>query len=221
MRKKLLAGGLAVLGCAVLGMGATGTYAGFVDTEQAPQSRLRAGTIDLQLSTEEGAESDPLTLGGLVPGPPPEYGSTEPSEHSYTVRLTNDGSLPGAAVWGTTGVEELENGCNAAEQDVGDSSCDAPQGELGKQLLVSLSVLSGPGCSGEAVVQQPVQFTPIADFGDLEIVAGGNGQLVLAPGESRCARVNVFFPHLPNDQNNLAQGDSSTFRLAFRLDQTS
>jgi len=221
MRKKLLAGGLAVLGCAVLGMGATGTYAGFVDTEQAPQTQLQAGTLDLRLSTEGSAESNPLTLGGLVPGPLPEYGGGRPSEHSYTVRLTNDGSLPGAAVWGTTGVEELENGCNSAERDAGDSSCDRGDGELGGQLLVSLSVLEAPDCSGDAAVQRPVQFSPIMSVSDQAIVTGGNDRLVLAPGESRCARVDVFLPHLPNDQNNLAQGDSSTFRLAFRLDQTS
>jgi predicted ribosomally synthesized peptide with SipW-like signal peptide len=216
MRKKLLAGGLAALGCAVLGLGATGTYAAFVDTEQVPQTQLQAGTLDLRLSTEGTAESDPLELSGLVPGPSPQDGA---AEHSYVVRLTNDGSLPGAALWGTTAVEERENGCNAAEQAARDRTCAETQGELGEQLEIALSVLSGADCSGDGGVLGPGPFSPISSIGFRPVVPGGAGDpLVLAPGESRCARVDVYFPH--GENNNVAQGDSSTFRLAFRLDQT-
>jgi predicted ribosomally synthesized peptide with SipW-like signal peptide len=220
MRKKLMAGGLAALGCAVLGMGAAGTYAGFVDTEQAPQTQLQAGTLDLRLTTEEGAESDPITLAGLVPAPTPPLGSNQPSEHSYVVRLSNDGSVPGTALWGTSGVAELENGCNEAEEAAGDTSCGEQQGELGDQLRVSLSLLPGAGCEGTPAIVSPEQYPATDERAFKPIRPGGTGDpIVLAPGENRCARVDVYFPHLPH--NNVAQGDSSSFRLAFRLDQTS
>ncbi|WP_219414365.1 hypothetical protein [Pseudonocardia nigra] len=221
MRKKLLAGGLGLLGCAALGMGATGTYAGFVDTEQAPQVLVRAGTLDLRLTTADGAETEPVTFANLSPEAAPVAGTYRPSAHHYFIRLTNDGSLPGRAKWATSGVAERENACNAPERTAGDRSCGDgdDQGELGDQLLVSFSLMPGADCAGEpGVVPPPRQYPATAERDYRDILPGGAGDpLVLAPGEARCVRVDVHFPLVP--ENNLAQGDSSTFRLGFRLEQ--
>jgi predicted ribosomally synthesized peptide with SipW-like signal peptide len=212
----LVAGCTALLGLALVGAG--GTYAAFSDTEAAEPVLVRAGTLDLVLTDGEGLATAPVTFADVVPAPAVTSGRHEPSPHHYFVRLTNDGSVPGAAQWSTTAVSELDRGCNRAETDAGDTTCGAGplEGELGEQLLVSFSLLAGPDCTGDPVGTRP-PYVPAVGRDAGPIVTGDGSALVLGPDETRCVRVDVHFPEGPDD--NLAQSDSSTFRLSFRLDQ--
>lgn len=217
MRKKLIAVGVAALGAVLIGAG--GTHAAFSDTESGPPVLVRAGTLDLALSTAAGTETAPVTFTDVVPGPVPANGHTS-SPHHYFVRLTNEGTLPGHARWSTTAVSEFENDCNAPEIDAEDTSCGPENGagELGDQLRVSFSLFPGATCAGNPGVVPPEMYPPTQSSTFREIKAGGAGPaLVLAPGATRCVRVDVHFPSGP--LNNLAQSDRSSFRLAFRLDQ--
>jgi predicted ribosomally synthesized peptide with SipW-like signal peptide len=217
MRKKIaVAGCAALLGLAVIGAG--GTYAAYTDTETAEPVLVEAGTLDLVLSGGDGRATAPVTFADMAPGPAVASGSYQPSPHHYFVQLTNDGSVPGTAQWATTSVSELDRGCNDAETDAGDGSCGNGtfDGELGEQLLVSFSLLPGPGCAGSPVGAKP-PYVPAFDRDFRSIVTGTGAALVLGPDETRCVRVDVHFPEGPDD--NLAQSDSSTFRLSFRLDQ--
>lgn len=219
MRTKLAVAATALAGVALLGAG--GTYAAFSDTETAAPVLVQGGTLDLTLGTQAGADLAPVTFENMVPGPAPTAGTYVPSQNSYFVRLTNDGSLPGRARWSTRGISELENGCLAPERDAGDTSCGNAKkaGELGDQLRVSFSLMPGADCTGQPGVVPPETFPPTDNRGFRDIKPGGAGPaLVLAPGASRCVRIDVYFPSTA--ANNLAQGDSSTFQLSFRLDQT-
>lgn len=201
MRKKLAAGGLAVLGALAFGIG--GTYAAFSDTEQGPNTLVEAGKLDLRLSTENDALVEPISFQNLKPG----------DEHFYFVQLTNEGTVPGKAKWAFENSQELENGCGAPEIAAGDTSCDPGPGELGSQLAVTFSQMSGPDCAGTAQIEDPEGFSPAFSVGFIPI----NG-LVLEPGESKCVQVGVRFKHLDTDnRNNRAQSDSSIFGFRFQL----
>ncbi len=218
MRRKLIAVGVAVLGVALLGTG--GTYAAFSDSEQAAPVLVEAGRLDLTLGTGSGTELQPVTFANMVPGPAPTTGSYAPSARNYLVRLTNDGTLPGRARWASRGVAERENGCIAPETAAGDRSCGRGDraGELGDQLRLTFSLLPNADCTGVPGVVPPESYPPTDARGFRDIKPGGAGpRLVLKPGESRCVRVDAYFPSTAD--NNLAQGDSSTFQLSFRLDQ--
>lgn len=201
MSKKLAAGGLAVLGAFALGIG--GTYATFSDTEQGPNTLVEAGKLDLRLSTENDALIEPILFENLKPG----------DERFYFVQLTNDGTVPGKAKWAFENNQELENGCGAPELAAGDTTCDPGPGELGSQLAVTFSQMSGPGCDGTLQAEDPEGFSPAFSVGFTPI----NG-LELSPGESKCVKVGVRFKHLDtNNRNNRAQSDSSIFGFRFQL----
>jgi predicted ribosomally synthesized peptide with SipW-like signal peptide len=219
MRTRLGAAALVAAAVALLGA-AGGTYAAFTDHEDAPAVLVEAGTLDLSLDTVEGTSTEPVTVVDLRPEPVPPAGEPWSSEHHYLVRLTNEGSVPGGLEWAATAVAELENGCNAPERDADDPSCGtgSDEGELGGQLRLTFSALPGDDCAVAAASSpsEPFPITAGAAFADVK-PAGARYPLVLGPGESRCVRVDVHLPVLPT--NNLAQGDASTFRLQFRLDQ--
>ena len=218
MRSKIIAAGLAVMGAALIGAG--GTYAAFSDSEQAAPVLVEAGRLDLTLGTGSGTELQPVTFADMVPGPAPTADSYLPSARNYLVRLTNDGTLPGRAQWASRSVSERENDCLAPETAAGDTSCGRGDrdGELGRQMLLTFSLLPHADCTGTPGVVPPESYRPTGDHDFDDIKPGGAGpQLVLQPGESRCVRVDAYFPSTRS--NNLAQGDSSTFQLSFRLDQ--
>lgn len=219
MRKKIaVAGSAALLGLALVGAG--GTYAAYSDAETAAPVLIQAGTLDLRLSSKEGADLQPLTISDLTPQPVDTDGAYTPSERFYLVQLTNDGTVPARARWASRSVAEQENTCNGPERAAGDTSCGRGNqaGELGDQLRLSFSLMSGPGCGGSPGSVPPGYYPPTGRQGFSDIKPGGAGpRLVLQPGESRCVRVDVHFPLSPD--NNLAQSDSSTFQLSFRLDQ--
>jgi len=219
MRTRLAVAGIVLAGVALLGAG--GTYAAFTDTEAATPVLVQGGTLDLTLGTQAGADLAPVTFVNMVPGAAPTAGTYVPSQYYYYVRLTNDGTLPGRARWSSRGVSELENGCLVPERAAGDTTCGNGErgGELGDQLKLSFSLMPGAGCTGQPGVVPPETYPPTDNRGFRDIKPGGAGPaLVLAPGASRCVRVDVYFPSTP--ANNLAQSDSSTFQLSFRLDQT-
>lgn len=205
MRKKLAAGGLAALGALALGTGAT--YAPFTSTVQGPDTLTRGGTLDLKLSTAENGVIQPISFQNLMPG----------DANFYHVQLTNTGTVAGKAFWAFDNVQELENGCVPAELAARDT-CDngSLDGELGDQLAVTLSLMPGSECNGTAQVVGPSSFHPSGSRVFRELSG-----LVLAPGASRCVRVDVVFQNLPNlpnqPNNNQAQSDSSSFGFRFQL----
>lgn len=207
MRKKLATGALAILGVLAFGIG--GTYAGFSGTVQGPNTIAQSGTLDLQLSTDQNGVIQPILFQNLVPG----------DAKFYYVQLTNTGAVAGKASWAFDNVQELENGCVPAEIAVGDPSCGDGQneGELGNQLAVTFSLMSGPGCGGTAQVLGPQSFPSSFTQPVFQSLAG----VVLPSNGSRCVRADVVFqnyPNLPNQSNNnLAQSDSSKFGFRFRL----
>lgn len=202
MRKKNAAGALAVLGVVALGIG--GTYAAFSSTGQGPDTSVQAGTLDLRLSTGNGASIGPISFENLQPG----------DQRSYFVRLTNDGTIPGEAYWSFENNQELENTCDPPESAAGDRTCRTEQGELGDQLAVTFSLMSDPACTGTSEPVVPQSFSPSFSRGFTSLDG-----LVLTANESHCVRVNVEFRDLPGDGNNRAQGDSSSFGFRFMLEQ--
>ncbi|MGH3872148.1 MAG: TasA family protein [Pseudonocardiaceae bacterium] len=207
MRKKLVAGGLAVLG--VLGIGLGGTYAFFSGTTNGPNTTAQSGTLQLNLSTASNGVIAPISYQNLIPG----------DSRFYYVQLTNSGTVAGTASWAFDNVKELENGCVAPELAAGDPTCGngLQEGELGEQLAVTFSLMPGPGCTGTPQVVGPASF-PSSGSRVFKSLAG----VVLAPnGGSRCVRADVLFQNYPNlpsqPNNNVAQSDSSEFGFRFQL----
>ncbi len=216
MRKKLAAAGIALAGLALLGTG--GTYAALSDTEESAVL-VEAGRLDLSVTTNEDTELAPLTFTDLIPGPAPVPGTYTPSDRFYYLRLTNDGTVPGRALWRSQRVAERDNGCNEPEIAAGDTTCQPNQaGELGDQLLLSFSLMPDDQCAGTPSTVPPETYSPTSSLQYAEIKPGGAGTgLVLGAGESRCVRIDVYFPS--TSKNNITQSDTSSFRLSFRLNQ--
>jgi predicted ribosomally synthesized peptide with SipW-like signal peptide len=122
--KKLAAGiGVAAAAAAVLAVGA-GTYASFVDTENAPTSTYAAGTLNLEVGGS--ATTNDITFENVAPG----FNRTE----KITFRNTGtvDGTLSLAFSFTSS-----ENGCAEPENEV-PANCTAT-GNLQNALVVAVN----------------------------------------------------------------------------------
>lgn len=202
MRNTLVGVVVAVLGAAVLGLGAT--YAGYTDTDD---SRIQAagGTLDLTLGSRTGAVTEPILFDDLQPG----------DRRQHFVRLSNVGSVAGTVSYAFANVDNAENGCRPVEREAGDSCAVANDpGELGEQLRLRFFVLGGAECAPTGGTRIGPDGYPADQDRDRPTSLG----LTLGPSApTRCVRVDIEF--LDQDDNNTAQGDSVEFRFDFRLDQ--
>lgn len=199
--KKIVIAAAAMGGAALVAFGASGTFAAFSDQQQVTAA-AGAGTLVLGTSVKQ-ATTAPSNV-SLMPG--------ENAAYAYYVQ--NGGSLPGV-LRTTITLTDQENNCLQPEKDAGDTTCNADQGDFSKFAQATaylVNVSSAAACTPDATSSVFVSGslrTLINTAIPTPSILGGSGYCVVLKVE------------LPKDdpQINQVQGDTSTFKVNFTLEQ--
>lgn len=183
----------------VAGGAIAGTYAYFTAQRTASTNRFTAGTLDLNVTSNNTA-NDPFVVDNVG-----QNGDIT-GEKTYTI--TNTGSLPGRLMLQLQNVQNKDNGCNDQEKE-SEPNCQADDiGEMGGVINLAVD-LDGTQVATTALAD--------ANAGDLGTAWGALVPVVLQPGASHTLRVHWNTPGTAYD--NSIQSDSVSFDMNFRLIQ--
>lgn len=183
----------------VAGGAIAGTYAYFTAQRTASTNRFTAGTLDLNVTSNNTA-NDPFVVDNVG-----ENGDIT-GEKTYTIK--NTGSLPGRLMLRLQNVQNKDNGCNDQEKEF-EANCEADDvGEMGNVLSLDVD-LDGTQVASTALAD--------ANEGDLGTAWDSLTPIVLQPNDERTIRVH--WNATGNDYDNSIQSDSVSFDMNFRLIQ--
>lgn len=202
-----------VIGVAAAMLGA-GTMAYFSDTEKSGQNIVKAGTLDLKVSTGDSLGDDPyivtVTLGDVKPGDGTiGWGAGHPDAWYWTVK--NVGSLPGVLTITVDNIVNYEYGRNEPEIAVDSTGGNpgADNGELGSKIRIQV-YFDGIWVyeTGNLNALEGVDIVP--GFG------GAGDPFILDSNEEATLNINwsVF-----DTAGNEIQSDSVEFDIIFHLEQ--
>ena len=221
--KKII--GLSVAALLIIGVIGGATFAYFSDTEIAVDNTLTAGTLNLQVgaadpcteSIDIGTQINPGDSGNAA-----DWTTTNQGSISGTLRVTFDATIT-----------NNENTRSDAEEDAGDATDGATEGELGDFVDIAIWLdmnQSGSWDSGDKYLQSDgnvvdwVGALPAAAYDDINNYSGldwdyadGDGMPTMASLDNLDFMVEYDFPSDAND--NRAQSDSSVFDITFMLEQ--
>jgi len=197
--KKILGLTLAVV--LVIGLVAGGTWAYFSDTETSTGNVFSAGTIDLEVNTENPWTSAAVTT---------ELSDLKPCEVGWvTITIKNVGTNP-MDVWKRiTTVSCAENGTVEPEQDWYAANpgelTNNQKNDIDTVILYDLKI-------NDVYEIEESEILHIDDIVDNYIYLG-----TLAPGASMTVEQSY---HMEGDTENWAQSDTMTFTIEFFAQQT-
>ncbi|MBT8224906.1 MAG: hypothetical protein HKP61_10255 [Dactylosporangium sp.] len=205
MRRLWLGAAATVLVAAAAG----GTFAKFIDTEESNQQSVAAGTLAINLAT--GGSFGTWNVGPVAP-----YTSMDDLHTRYAF-VENTGDVAGMLHYGAVNLVDLENSCNDAEASSGDTQCGTgnDQGDLSNQLTVQTAGLDASQENGTWICEAPTgQNDDPVTLKNLSNASVASN--IEVKGRSAVCLAIVF--SLPDrEDNNLVQGDSSTFNMQFTL----
>ena len=173
----------------------------FSDTETNTESSFQAGTLDLDVdSNNQGFDSFQVS----------NIGTDGTVSGGKTWTITNVGSLPGILTFSVDTLVNRENGCNEPESKA-DTTCDSPgdgQGELGNALSTTVRV------NGSQVVASNLAT---ANQGQYASQWDSAGQVIIPAGQS--VEVNMNWETNPSQYGNEIQSDGLSFDIGFLLTQ--
>jgi predicted ribosomally synthesized peptide with SipW-like signal peptide len=200
---------LLVIGAAAALLGA-GSLALFNDSETSKDNTAQAGTLDLEVQSE-----NPL-VSALVGGD-----NLKPSDTGeVTIELHNVGSMDGQAKIHVANLADDDNGCNEPELEaeeaaygVGKATCGAdPDGEL--SLHLGVVVWRDLDCNNVLDAGEDVYFD-----GKLHLLESNWYDVgTLKPSVPKCVGFKWHVQD-PEPDANIIQSDSSTFDIEFTLTQ--
>jgi len=194
-RRRML-GGIAALGAAGA-IGAGGTYALFVDTEQSTDNTLSMGTLDLHTAGNESATTT-LNVSDLGTG----------SNGSAASTVNNAGSLDGYLNFDVDAIQDLENGVvNDVESDAPNENGGAP-GELSQYVTLRLGYDDnddGTLDADEVVVDGALDGMEHVQFNPNVPISGGTSKDFVVEWE------------IDSDAGNEVQSDSVEIDFTFEL----
>ncbi len=183
----------------VAGGAIAGTYAYFTAQRTASTNRFTAGTLDLNVTSNNTA-NDPFVVDNVG-----ENGDIT-GEKTYTIK--NTGSLPGRLMLRLQNVQNKDNGCNDQEKEF-EAACEADDiGEMGNVLSLDVD-LDGTQVASTALAD--------ANEDDLGTAWDSLTPIVLQPNDERTIRVH--WNATGDDYDNSIQSDSVSFDMNFRLIQ--
>lgn len=189
---------------AVAAVAGVATYSYFSDTETSVGNTISAGTLNLTVDDQEGANVIHITRANIVPGP------AWSTQYGGQWILKNTGSVAGTVTATVKNLKDYENGCGTPE--VGDTTCGTgtDQGELSGLLgHVQWSINEAPW----GRVLAPT-FTSLQNANGIPVTGT---HFHLDPGQSIPAYFNLSWDTSAND--NLGQGDGVEFDVEFVLNQ--
>jgi hypothetical protein len=183
----------------VLAAAVGATLAYFFATRTISQSRFAAGTLDLSVSSSNGA-LEPFVLENLG-----ENGDVSGTK-SWVVK--NTGTLPGRLLIGLKNLTNKENGCNDQEK-AAEPNCDQDdEGELGSAINLKISL------NGQEKVSSTLTTANQSKIGD---DWNALPPIILGPGEQKT--ITAHWATDVNSYGNEIQSDSVAFDINFRLNQ--
>jgi len=207
--KKVL--GLSIAALLLIGLAVGGTFAYFSNTETSTGNTFTAGTLNLTVNGNDGANTVEFTVTNANPG--------ESGAGTWT--LVNTGNLDGFVDLENISVTNAENydaNTDEAEAvDDSDTSNATGGGELGANLDVVLFIDDG---SGGGTANNGIQDGTEATIysGDLDSIAGSYDQnLPLAGGATTYISMTWS---VDSSVNNIIMGDSATLDIDVELGQT-
>jgi len=199
---------------AVAAVATTGAVALFSDTETSNDNTYAAGTLDLKVDDKDDPNTVSVDVKDVYPG----------WSGSYSWTLKNIGSIAGQPSIIFSVMDNQENTCFEPE---GDLTCGASEGELGGKLYTLVEWSNDAGASWHALRCS-------GDYGNhlfntcssktigLGAFSGVGPGIdtpfpVLNQGEEVVFRLRPWWHLTPTD--NIAQSDTLSFDMTFRLDQ--
>ena len=192
---------LIIVAVGAIATSATGAY--FSDSETSVGNSFAAGTLDLKVGGQDGANVAHVTVANIAPAAP----WTTQRGQGFT--LTNSGSLPGTVTATIKNLVNSENGCNEPEVTAGDVTCAANEGELGGLMIHTRWLNNGPtyGAFGPS----------FASLNASANVAVTDVSFHLNAGETKSFYFQNYFDTSASD--NLAQSDGVSYDVEFVLNQ--
>jgi len=196
-KKRLLLSLLVIL---IVGGGAiAGTFAFFTARRTVSQSKFTAGTLDLDVKSNNVA-LEPFVIDNI--------GENGDISGAKTWTVTNTGTLPGRLLVRLQNVENKENGCNDQEKAT-EPNCEADDlGEMGGVITLNVALNGTDVVSSTLATDQQSKIG--LDWNALTPV-------IVQPGES--VTVGAHWDTPESAYGNEIQSDSVGFNMDFRLIQ--
>lgn len=202
MRRRLALGTvLTLLLVLALASGLVGTGALLSDTETSNGNTFTAGTLDLAVDGNNGANTVKITVGNIAPG----------FQRIATWKLDNLGSLPGYIDLEGITVTSYENDCIEPEIEAGDIAGD-PEGELEDVLGLDAFIDEAPSngwFGAEDIKFHSGKVAGVANNYDLNLAIPAGGTKY----------ITAQFNWWSTADDNKAMGDSFTLDITFELAQ--
>ena len=207
MSKKILISLITIGAVSIIAIG--GTVAYFFDTETSTGNTFSAGTLDLEVDSQNPWTSTPFTIGDVKPG----------DSGSKTILLKNVGSLPkpGGPPWTSKVFITFENlqdndvSCSEPEGKVDDTCGSGEVGELSENLNIRVRDYWGENCDGA------LRFDETKTLAEWV----GTGKTFLnddmPAGDVNCIIIDWS---IPSSAGNEIQSDQAVFDITFTLEQT-
>lgn len=188
-------------------VGYTLTQSLFRDTETSDTSQFVVGTLDMDLTAQNGSAAESISV--------TNFGTPGSLNGGKTWKITNIGSLPGELSMSVLNLVNNENGCNEPEALV-DVTCENPgtdQGELG--AVITATVFLDDGVHPDPVIVSTLEPGSQENFA-LQWLTNA-GTVSLPAGDS--VEVQLTWSSDANSFENEIQSDSIMFDVVFDLEQ--
>ncbi len=196
--KKILLSMLAIAAVSIAAF--ESTKALFSDQETSVGNTFTAGTLDLKV---DGKDGDSVATRYTIENVQPGF-----NEMVGQIKVKNSGSIDGKYWIEIANVINNENECNAPEVNIGDTTCDETEGELGDKI----SGYFQENISPWSHLSPSFSSLNAADGVSMKTASG-----MLLAGEER--PFVLYAKWLPTDSDNMAQGDNVSFDIIFHLEQ--
>ncbi|MDA1079719.1 MAG: hypothetical protein O2840_03485 [bacterium] len=187
--------------------GYTLTQSLFRDSETSDTGQFVVGTLDMDLTAENGTAAESITV--------TNFGEPGSLTGGKTWKITNVGTLPGELSMSVVNLVNNENGCNEPEALV-DGTCENPgtgQGELG--AVITAKVFLDDGVHPDPVVISTLAPGTEGNFA-LQWLTNA-GVVALPAGDS--VEIELTWSSDVNSFQNEIQSDSVIFDAVFDLEQ--
>jgi len=179
------------------------TRAYFRATGTATNSKIEAGTLDMEVDGAQGTAIEPFVVTNI--------GQEGDVTGSKTWTVNNTGSLPGRLYFRIQDVVNSDNGCTSQPESLVDTTCDDPgagQGELGGVLTFKVYL--------DDVL---VTTTDLATANQNAVKTAWNAlpEVMIPAGASKTVKVEYLAGE--DDYGNEVQSDSVSFNSRFDLVQ--
>ena len=183
-----------------------GAFAAFSDTETSTSNSFTAGTLDLEVDSENPWASTKISTSSLKPG---DSGAVD-------IALENSGNLSGSLTVNLTSITDAENTRYEPETEDGDTTDDT--GEMGANMDIVVWVDDGTG-GGTANNGTKDGTEQQLYSGTLAAATTGPWSVTGGLAASGTTYIGISYS-IDSSVTDVIQSDSTSFTIAFALAQS-